>query len=287
MLQHDAVLVGVPSIHRAGVEGVACRTRSVFAHPHVEVLVAWPLDELLHFRIPDVGQFTDDAVDSRVAVAVGIALGQTELDFNVRNEVFEFRNDFVDVGVQGAKVGVQHIHCVVNLGGGDVLGTVEVDHMEHNGDDQHILPLACRCALLRFQFQRTGRLHGGVARLRTTQEQHFFSVIQSTRRHAIVRVGLGCERRGQQAQQQREGPRAERNGHEFGESVVFCRDGKIRPTLQRPESLALGCLLKDAKRLGGPPVSGQRWPRRATDPGACRAAPRGRIGPSPGTEPLR
>ena len=222
VLQDDAVLVGVlVAVHRTGVERIARGTRRVFAHPHVEVFVAGPLDEFLHLGIPDVGQFTDDAVDARVAVAVGIALGQTKLDFNVRHNVLELGNDFVDVGVECAKVGVQHIHRILNLGRGNVLRTVEVDDVEDNGDDQHIFPLGCRGTLLRFKLKRTCGLDGGVARLRPTQKQHLFRVIQATRRDAVVGVCLGDERRGQQTQEQRERPRAEREGHGFDESIRF------------------------------------------------------------------
>ena len=50
VLKHDAVLVGVlVAVHGPWVQGVAGSTRSVFADPHVEVLVPRPLNERLHF----------------------------------------------------------------------------------------------------------------------------------------------------------------------------------------------------------------------------------------------
>ena len=79
----------------------------------------------------------------------------------------------------------------MNLGRGNVLRTVEVNDVKDNGDDQHIFPLGCRGTLLRFKLKRTCGLDGGVARLRPTQKQHLFRVIQATRRDAVVGVCLG------------------------------------------------------------------------------------------------
>ena len=201
VLEHDAVLVGVlVSIDRTGVERVARCACRVLTYPNVQVLVARPLNERLHFRIADVRELAHNAVDAGVAVAVGVALGQTKFDLHVRHQVFKFRDHFGHGLVQGPEVGVQHVHGIVHLRRGNVLRTVEVDDVKDHGNNEQFFPLSGHFALLGFEFELSGSLDGCSTRFRTMEEKHFLGVVDGTGRDAVVRVGLG-EKRGGQSQQ--------------------------------------------------------------------------------------
>ena len=201
MLQHDAVLVRVlVPVHRSGIQGITCRARGVLTYPNVQVLVARPLNERLHFRIADVRELAHNAVDAGVAVAVGVALGQTKFDLHVRHQVFKFGDHFGHGLVQGPEVGVQHVHGIVHLRRGNVLRTVEVDDVKDHGNNEQFLPLSGHFTLLGFEFELSGSLDGCSTRFRTLQEKHFLGVVDGTGRDAVVRVGLG-EKRGGHSQQ--------------------------------------------------------------------------------------
>ena len=73
-----------------------------------------------------------------MAIPLRIPLGEPEFNFDVGHEIFEFRNDVANVVVQCPHVGVEHVDGIVDLGVADVLRAVEMDDVEHDGNDQHL-----------------------------------------------------------------------------------------------------------------------------------------------------
>ena len=132
VLEHNAIGIG-PPFRR--VVGVACCARCVCSHIHVHVAVSGPIDELLHLIGPVVGQFAFDAVDSRMAVPLRVAFGQTKFHVNIGGNVQESRHDLSRVGIQLSEVSVEHGHGVQNLRRLDVLRAIVMDHMKHHGND--------------------------------------------------------------------------------------------------------------------------------------------------------
>ena len=138
--QNDAVVSSAhPTVHRTWVEAVPRRSVGVFNHPHVEVAVARPLNQVLHIAVTDVRQRGHDAVDARVAIAIWIDLGQSEFDFRVRCDILKFDNDICRVRIEFAEVAVHHLNAAVNLLIADVFGAIVVNDVEDNGDDDQFI----------------------------------------------------------------------------------------------------------------------------------------------------
>ena len=78
-----------------------------------------------------------------------------------------------------------------------------MNDVKNDWNDQDVVSLRCRHALLRFNFQSARRLNRRAPRFWSTQEQHILRVIQPARRQAIVRVDLAQRRcdHGKRAQQ--------------------------------------------------------------------------------------
>ena len=111
------------------------------ADPEVEVVRVGPgvrstlvreLDRVPGAESIDGGGHPQDA---RGGVAIRVNAGQTEFDFRVRG----LRPDVVRIGVEPAKVGVEHVQLGLDLGVGDVLVRGAVDHVEDHGDGDHCI----------------------------------------------------------------------------------------------------------------------------------------------------
>ena len=120
---------------------VTRRTRCTGRHVDIHVAVARPMDELLHLIVAFVGQFTLDAVDARMAVAIGVALCQAKLDIDVGRYIHKARYNLICVRIEFSEIGIQHRHGVMNLRIGDVLLTIVVHHMKHNRNDVKLIVL--------------------------------------------------------------------------------------------------------------------------------------------------
>ncbi len=168
MLQNDSILICIPSVHRTRIQCITRRTCRVLADPNVEILVSRPLNEFFHLGIADIGQFTDNSIDSWVTIPIGISLRQTKFDFNVSDQVFEFGNDIINVGIQSTKVGIQDIHGIMNLSRGDVFWAIEMNDVKDDWNDQYVVSLRCRHALLRFNLQSARRLNRRTPRFWST-----------------------------------------------------------------------------------------------------------------------
>ena len=141
--EDDAIVAGVLHVrHGARVEAVAGRTRRIFDNPNIQVRRPRPIDQVLHIAIPDVRQLRLDAVDSGVAIALGIALGELEFDEGIGGEVGEFVDDLRCIAVEEAKVAVDDLHRAVDLLIGDVLRAVVVDDVKHHRDGDELLAVA-------------------------------------------------------------------------------------------------------------------------------------------------
>ena len=160
---HDAVLTGaLAAIHRCRIEAVARGSGGVLHDPNVQVLVPRPLDQVLHPVVPDVGQLTDNPIDTRMAVPVRVPLGEAEFNLDVCRDAREFGNDRADVRVQLAEIAVHHLDRAVHLLIADVLRAIEVDDMEHHRDDDQLVAVAGLCESPRFAFERRIRLQVGL-----------------------------------------------------------------------------------------------------------------------------
>ena len=235
MLKHDPVHVGVLAARdRTGVQRVPGRAVGVLADPHIQVLVPRPLDEGLHLGVAHVRQFADDAVEARVAIAVGVLLGQTEFNLHVRHQIGEVGVHLARAFVQSAEVGVQHVHGVVDLGSRNVFWAVEVDDVEHHRDHQHLGTIPRQFTLLGFQFQLALGLQCRSARARTKRKQLGMGVMQSARVGLSGGGGLGQQRGWQPSARHREG-KQQGGGLQIHERVFWQgREFTQFPTELRP-----------------------------------------------------
>ena len=182
MLQDNAIHVRVLVVgHRTRVQGVTGGTRSVFAHPNIEVFVARPLNERLHFRIAHVRQVTDNAVDAGVTISVGVPLRKTEFNLHIRHHILKFGNHLVNVGIQGTEVGVQNIHRIHHLCRRDVFWTVEMDDVEHDGNDEQFVALTCCLGQLRLTLEGTLSFQSETPGLRPQRKQALLGLVKPTR----------------------------------------------------------------------------------------------------------
>ena len=129
------------------------------------------MDELLHLIVALIGQFILQPVDPRMAVALRIAFGQSEFHIDVRGDVHEPRHDLPGIRIQFPEIRIQDVHGIVDLGVGNVLLSVVVDHMEHHGNDVQLivaaaalqqLPRLLAGGLFRGCTRRSGSRMGGV-----------------------------------------------------------------------------------------------------------------------------
>jgi len=97
------------------------------------------MDELLHLIVAFIGQFILQPVDARMAVALRVPLGQSEFHIDVCGDVQKARHDLPGIRIQFPEIRIQDVHGVVDLGVGDVLLAVVVDHMEHHRDDVQLI----------------------------------------------------------------------------------------------------------------------------------------------------
>ena len=139
VLQNNSICVGSP-LRR--VVGVACSSSCIRGHVYIHVAVSRPVDELLHLIGAVVGQLTFDAVDSRMAVALGVSFGQAEFDVHVVCDVHKPGYNLPCIWVELPEVPIQDGHCVQNLLGRNVLWAVVMDHVEHHGNDVHLIVVA-------------------------------------------------------------------------------------------------------------------------------------------------
>ena len=156
------------------------------------------MDELLHLRVADIGQLAHHSIDARVTIPLRVALGQPELNLDVGHEILELRNDVANVVVQCPHVGVEHVDGIVDLGVADVLRSVEMDDVEHDGNDQHLRPrLHARCVLgFCLQLGFGGRRQR--TQLGTPQKKRATRIVETTRIRVVMILSQGrdrCERK--------------------------------------------------------------------------------------------
>ena len=140
MGDHDAVVAGTHrTIHRARIQAVACSPVCILHHPNIEVAVARPLDQVFDIAISNIGQRGNNAVDARVAVAIGIDLCQTEFNLRIGCDVFKLGDDIIDIRIQLTVVAVHDLDAAENLLVADVFRAVVMDHVEHDWNDDELV----------------------------------------------------------------------------------------------------------------------------------------------------
>ena len=146
--RHDAVVDRGGALDVTGVEGKGRAVAAVGGvdDPDVEVHRGVPLDELLQGEVAAVvGQVALDALDAGGRLPVGIEVGQLELHADVAHEPGEIGVDVAELGVGGGEILIELHDRLVNLRVGDVLRSIVVDHVEHDGDED--VPVGARHAL--------------------------------------------------------------------------------------------------------------------------------------------
>ena len=77
-----------------------------------------------------------------MAIALGIPLGEMEFDIHIGSHIDETSHNLAGVRIQFAEVGIENVHCVMNLGIADVLFTIVMNDVEYNGDDVEFVILS-------------------------------------------------------------------------------------------------------------------------------------------------
>ncbi len=139
------------------------------------------MNERLHFRIAHVSQVTDNAVDAGVTIPVGVPLRKTEFYLHIRHHILKFGNHLANVGIQGTKIGVQNIHRIHHLCRRDVFWTIEMDDVEHDGNDEQFVALTCRLGQLRLTLEGTLSFQGKTAGLWAQRKQALLGLVKPTR----------------------------------------------------------------------------------------------------------
>ena len=101
-------------------------------HVNIQVFVGRPMDQIFYLVIPDIGQRRNSSRDSGSTKSIWIQLSQTKLNLCICSDGLKCRNNFRSICIQFAELGIQLNQSIVNLGIGNILGTIVVDDMENH-----------------------------------------------------------------------------------------------------------------------------------------------------------
>ena len=76
IVRYDNAIIARPliSIDRTRIQAISRSACCIFYHPNIQVVVSWPLNQILHFPSTVVGQTTQQPVNPNVAIPVGVSL---------------------------------------------------------------------------------------------------------------------------------------------------------------------------------------------------------------------